>query len=79
MSEVVESQQLPDDPQFFLGAEHCTQEGEVDIYKLEQITLQELNSLVPMGDARGITKKAKKSKRHRRKSRKHTRKSRKHK
>ena len=62
MSEVVESQQLPADPEFFLGAEHCSQEGEVDIYELEQITLKKLNNMVTMGDARGITKKGKKGK-----------------
>ena len=81
MSEVVESQQLPDDPQFFRGTEHCAQEEPIGIYELKEITLQELNNLFPIGGKKGKSKTTKHRKRKgtKRRSRKHRRKSRKHK
>ena len=85
MSEVVESEQLPDDPEFFWGAPHCAQEKPIGIYELKEITLKELNNLFPMGGKKGKTNSTKhrsksrsRSKKHRRKSKKHKRKSRKH-
>lgn len=59
MSEVVESQRIPtDDPEFFLGAEHCAQTGPVGIYELQEITLQQLNQMIPIGGKKNIKNKS---------------------
>jgi len=57
-----------------LGAANCKQKEENDIYELQEITLNQLNSIqFPMGG-----KKNKKSKKHSRKSKKYNRKGKKH-
>lgn len=54
VSKVLASQNLP--PDFsVLGAEHCNQTGPVGIYMLQEITLEELNKMVPSGGKRTRT------------------------
>jgi hypothetical protein len=83
MEEGLNAEKVPDDWNF-VGAEHCSQLESIGIYELQEITLQELNSMVPMGgkkyktNKKCITKNRRKSKKRSRKSKKRSRKSKKH-
>lgn len=48
MSLVLASQNLPEDFTA-LGSDHCNQTGELGVYRLEEITLDELNTMIPRG------------------------------
>jgi hypothetical protein len=79
MSKTLSTEQLPDDFSA-LGADHCNQTSPVGTYELREITLEELNTMVPAG-GRTNTRKQHKQKQYKQKqrTRKQNRNQRKHK
>ena len=59
MSKVLSSQNLPADFSA-LGADHCNQNGSIGVYVLQEITLDELNGMIPLGGSQNRKNKSKK-------------------